>query len=140
MSKVKNITDYNSNKPAVITIGTFDGVHIGHKKIIKRLVKDAKKENLESVILTFFPHPRMVLQKDANIKLINTIEERGDILEKLGIDSLLIKEFSKEFSRLTAEEFVKQIATDAFEMKLQKHDINSGPPERGRQETITPPP
>lgn len=100
-------SDFNSK--TVVTIGTFDGVHIGHKKIIERLVNTAKKSNLKSVVLTFFPHPRMVLQKDANIKLLNTIDERSNILEQLGLDVLIIKKFTKEFSRLTAEEFVSEI-------------------------------
>ncbi|XCF05893.1 bifunctional riboflavin kinase/FAD synthetase [Tamlana crocina] len=97
---------------AVVTIGTFDGVHIGHQKIIKRLIKTGEEFGLKSVILTFFPHPRMVLQKDSNIKLINTIEERHRILNDLGLDYLLIKEFTQEFSRLSAEDFVKQILVD----------------------------
>lgn len=96
----------------VVTIGTFDGVHIGHQKIIKRLIKTGEQFGLKSVILTFFPHPRMVLQKDSNIKLINTIEERHRILNDLGLDYLLIKEFTQEFSRLSAEDFVKQILVD----------------------------
>ena len=71
--------------PTVVTIGTFDGVHLGHQKIIKRLVSEAKSRQLESVVLTFFPHPRMVLQKDANIKLINTIEEKEAILKSFSL-------------------------------------------------------
>ena len=117
MSKVKNIETYNSTEPTVVTIGTFDGVHIGHQKIIKRLINTGKLQNLKSVILTFFPHPRMVLQKDSNIKLINTIDERSDILDDLGLDYLLIKEFTKEFSRLSAEDFVKQILVEKLHAK-----------------------
>jgi len=79
------------DKQTVVTIGTFDGVHIGHQKIINRLINTGKELTLQSVILTFFPHPRMVLQKDSNIKLINTIDERHDILEASGLDSLVIK-------------------------------------------------
>ncbi|RED50591.1 bifunctional riboflavin kinase/FAD synthetase [Seonamhaeicola aphaedonensis] len=117
MGSVKNITAYKSENPTVVTIGTFDGVHIGHKKIIERLVNTGKKEGLKSVILTFFPHPRMVLQKDSNIKLINTIDERRNILESLELDFLLIKKFTHEFSRLTAEEFVKQLLVDKLKTK-----------------------
>ncbi len=98
-----------------MTIGTFDGVHIGHQKIIKRLINTAKSHDLESVILTFFPHPRMVIQKDANIKLLNTLEERETILENLGLDKLVIKKFTVEFSRLTAEDFVKDILVDQLQ-------------------------
>jgi len=107
--------DFNSK--TVVTIGTFDGVHIGHKKIIERLVNTAKKNGLQSVVLTFFPHPRMVLQNDANIKLINTIEERSLILKQLGLDVLIIKKFTKDFSRLTAEEFVSEILVKQLHAK-----------------------
>ncbi len=117
MSKVQNIEKYKSVEPTVVTIGTFDGVHIGHQKIVKRLINTGKLEGLKSVILTFFPHPRMVLQKDSNIKLINTIDERSDILDKLGLDYLLIKKFTKAFSRLSAEDFVKQILVDKLNAK-----------------------
>lgn len=117
MSKIKNIKAYNSTESTIITIGTFDGVHIGHQKIIKRLIKIGKDSHLKSVILTFFPHPRMVLQKDSGIKLINTIEERRTILEVLGLDYLLIKKFTKEFSRLSAEDFVSQILVKKLNAK-----------------------
>lgn len=117
MNKVKNVETYRSKEPTVVTIGTFDGVHIGHQKIVKRLINTGKKESLKSVILTFFPHPRMVLQKDSNIKLINTIAERREILDTLGLDLLIVKKFTKEFSRLTAEDFVKQILVDKLNAK-----------------------
>ncbi|WP_394342049.1 bifunctional riboflavin kinase/FAD synthetase [Mangrovimonas spongiae] len=105
------------NQPTVLTIGTFDGVHIGHKKIIERLVKSAKDNQLCSTVLTFFPHPRMVLQKDTNIKLLNTIDEKSSILRQLGLDYLVIKEFTKEFSRLTAEDFVLDILVNNLNTK-----------------------
>lgn len=117
MSKVKNIETYKSIDPTVVTIGTFDGVHIGHQKIIKRLINTGKSQGLKSIILTFFPHPRMVLQKDSNIKLINTIDERSNILDDLGLDYLLIKKFTEAFSRLSAEDFVKQILVDKLHAK-----------------------
>jgi len=108
---------FKSDHPTVVTIGTFDGVHAGHQKIIERLVNEAKISNLESVILTFFPHPRMVLQKDSDIKLINTIEERKQILEKSGIDHLIIHPFTYRFSRLTALEFVRDILVNKLHAK-----------------------
>ena len=116
MLNIKTFSD-TFNDSSVVTIGTFDGVHIGHQKIIERLVNTAKQENLKSVVLTFFPHPRMVLQKDANIKLINTIEERSTILNQLDIDYLCLKTFTKEFSRLTAESFVKDILVKQLNIK-----------------------
>ena len=114
---MKILNKIEINQGSIVTIGTFDGVHIGHQKIISRLVNTAKQEGLKSAILTFFPHPRMVLQKDASIKLINTIDERYAILESLGLDYLLIKKFTKEFSRMGAEDFVKDILVDKLHAK-----------------------
>ena len=117
MKEHKGAHAFKSDHPTVVTIGTFDGVHAGHQKIIERLVKTAKSSNLESVILTFFPHPRMVLQKDSDIKLINTIEERKQILEKSGVDHLIIHPFTYQFSRLSALEFVRDILVDKLKAK-----------------------
>ena len=105
------------NSPSIVTIGTFDGVHIGHQKIIEQLVSIGKSEGLNSCVLTFFPHPRMVLQKDANIKLINTIDERKMLLEKAGVDVLFIKKFDKDFSRLNAEDFTKELLVETLQAK-----------------------
>ncbi|MEO6348247.1 MAG: bifunctional riboflavin kinase/FAD synthetase [Aquaticitalea sp.] len=105
------------NKPSVITIGTFDGVHIGHQKIINRLINVGKEKGLKSVVLTFFPHPRMVLQKISNIKLLHTIEERREILDSMGLDEMVIKSFTKEFANLSAEEFVKSVLVKQLNAK-----------------------
>ncbi|TQD36942.1 bifunctional riboflavin kinase/FAD synthetase [Haloflavibacter putidus] len=94
---------------SVVTIGTFDGVHIGHRKILKRLIDYGGDNELTSTVLTFFPHPRMVLQKEAGIKLINTIEERKQILYNTGIDKLIVHPFTREFSRLKAQEYIEEI-------------------------------
>ncbi|MCF1421768.1 bifunctional riboflavin kinase/FAD synthetase [Mangrovimonas futianensis] len=107
--EIINTSSKKFEDPSVVTIGTFDGVHIGHQKIIEKLVDSAKSNHLKSIALTFFPHPRMVLQKDAKIKLINTINERAQLMEGLGLDYLYIKKFDLDFSRLTAEEFVSQV-------------------------------
>ena len=117
MEKVRNFNNLDSKISTVVTIGTFDGVHLGHQKILKRLINTAKETSLKSVVLTFFPHPRMVLQNDANIKLINTIEERSTILEASGLDYLCVQKFTKEFSRLTADDFVKKILVDQLRAK-----------------------
>ena len=113
----KGANAFKSEKQTVVTIGTFDGVHAGHQQIIKRLVDAAKIENLESVIFTFFPHPRMVLQKESGLKLINTIEERTEILEDTGIDHLVVHPFTQQFSRLTAQEFVRDILVNRLKAK-----------------------
>ncbi|WP_430428054.1 bifunctional riboflavin kinase/FAD synthetase [Maribacter litoralis] len=117
MITVRNISKYKEEHPTVMTIGTFDGVHIGHLKILNKIINHAKSTELKSSVLTFFPHPRMVLQKDANIKLLNTIEEKINILERLGLDVLTIHPFTKEFSRLTATEFVRDILVNTLNTK-----------------------
>lgn len=93
----------------IITIGTFDGVHLGHQKVIEQLINNSKKENKSSLLLTFFPHPRMVLQKNSELKLINTIEEKSELLDKLDLDELIIQPFNHKFSRLSAFEFVRDV-------------------------------
>lgn len=115
--KVYNSQNAYTKQPSVITIGTFDGVHIGHKKIIERVVNVGNNKNLEAVVLTFFPHPRMVLQKDSTIKLLNTIDERKTLLSKLNLESLVIKTFNHEFANLSAQDYVKQILVDELNAK-----------------------
>ena len=110
MKVYKSIEEFNIDGDTAVTIGTFDGVHTGHKVIIEQLKNAAKKINGESVILTFFPHPRMVLYPDDNeLRLLNTINERIEMLKDAGIDHLIIHPFSKEFSRLSSTEFVRDI-------------------------------
>ena len=106
MTTIQNIANFSTSEKTYVTIGTFDGVHFGHQKIIEKLVLEAKKANRKSVLLTFFPHPRMVLQKDNSLELINTIEERANLLEITGLDYLIIHPFSIAFSRMSALAFV----------------------------------
>jgi riboflavin kinase/FMN adenylyltransferase len=113
----QSIAEFQSDKKTVVTIGTFDGVHLGHQKIIEKLIENTKSCNCESLILTFFPHPRMVLQEQSEIKLLNTIHERTALLQNTGLDNLIIHPFDKNFSRLTAEEFVKDILVDKLNIK-----------------------
>lgn len=117
MEEYKGANSFSCERQTVVTIGTFDGVHAGHRKIIERLVNAAKANNLDSVVLTFFPHPRMVLQKESGIQLINTIEERKQLLEQTGIDHLVIHPFTHQFSRLTALEFVRDILVNKLKAK-----------------------
>jgi len=117
VNTVQSIYKYDKTHPAVITIGTFDGVHIGHRKILERVINDAKKSDRVSTVLTFFPHPRMVLQKDTELKLLNTIDEKIKILEGLGLDYLVIQPFTKDFSRLSATEFVRDILVNSLHIK-----------------------
>jgi riboflavin kinase/FMN adenylyltransferase len=104
-----SIAAFNSRKKTIITIGTFDGVHIGHRKIIDRVVRDAAEKGLESIILTFFPHPRIVLHGADGIKLLNTVDEKTMLLEKTGLQNLIIHPFDEAFANLTAKQFVEDI-------------------------------
>ena len=117
MDVYKSLASYKKTNPSVITIGTFDGVHLGHKAILTQLVNAAKKDNQASILLTFFPHPRMVLQKKSSLRLINTIKERSEIIEQTGVSNLIIHPFTKEFSRLTALEFVRDILVNQLHIK-----------------------
>jgi riboflavin kinase/FMN adenylyltransferase len=113
-----DIIDFKDVKNPVVTTGTFDGVHLGHQKIINRLKDVAREENGETVLITFYPHPRMVLfPEDNDLKLINTQEEKIELLEQYGIDHLIIIPFTKEFSRLTSVEFVRNILVNQIRTK-----------------------
>lgn len=114
MKIYNSIQEFTSDNKTIVTLGTFDGVHKGHKSILDKLIKSSKASGCESVVLTFFPHPRMVLQQNSDLKLLNTIDEKAALLEKEGIDNLIIHPFDVAFSRLTAEEFVKNILVDSL--------------------------
>ena len=114
MEVIHNIANYRPKKPAILTIGTFDGVHIGHQKIISDLVAKAKKEDLCAVVLTFFPHPRMVLQKESQLKMIDTLKEKRQLLEILGVEILIIQPFTLEFSRMTAIEYTRDVLVNGL--------------------------
>ena len=116
MQVFENILEYKPSRESIVTIGTFDGVHIGHRKIITDMVAKGKKENLLTILLTFFPHPRMVLQKDSNIKMIDTINEKKNIFKKLGVEVLIIQPFTKDFSRMSAIKFTRDILVNSLKV------------------------
>lgn len=118
MQVYKSIEEFTNKKNAIVTIGTFDGMHVGHQKIMKRLKEIALLENGETVILTFFPHPRTVINSDENeLKQINTLDEKIKLFEHFGIDHLIIHPFTQHFSRLTAIEFVRDILVNKIGTK-----------------------
>ncbi len=123
-----SINDFNTAKKTILTLGTFDGVHIGHRKILEKLTQNTEDGKYESLVLTFYPHPRMVLKEQSDVKLLNTIDEKIDLLEKTGIQNLIIHPFDETFSKLSAEEFVKTVLVDRF--RIQKiiigHDHRFG--------------
>lgn len=123
-----SINDFVSSKKTILTLGTFDGVHIGHRKILEKLTQNGENGKYESLVLTFFPHPRMVLKGQSEVKLLTTIEEKTVLLEKTGIENLVIHPFDESFSRLTASEFVKTVLVDQFHIKkiIIGHDHRFG--------------
>ena len=117
MREITDITTFSTQQPTVLTIGTFDGVHLGHQKIIERVVTTARQEGLLATIFTFFPHPRMVVQHDKSLKLIHTLEEKKQLLQQLGVDLLVVQPFNEAFAQLTAEEFVSTILVQHLNVK-----------------------
>ena len=117
MREITDITTFSTQQPTVLTIGTFDGVHLGHQKIIERVVTTARQEGLLATIFTFFPHPRMVVQHDKSLKLIHTLEEKKQLLQRLGVDLLVVQPFNEAFAQLTAEEFVSTILVQHLNVK-----------------------
>lgn len=122
MKTIFGLENYPKEKASIVTVGTFDGVHVGHQSIIKRLVNIAQAENKTSVLLTFYPHPRMVLQSNVPMRLIQTIEERKVALAETGLDVLVIHPFTESFSRLDAEQYVKEVLVG----QLNVHKIVMG--------------
>ncbi|MDB4297606.1 bifunctional riboflavin kinase/FAD synthetase [Flavobacteriaceae bacterium] len=117
MEVIHNYNNFPEDKLTAVTIGTFDGVHIGHRKILDQLISTAKSSGVKSALLTFFPHPRMVIQSDNTIKLINTIDERIEILSKTDLDYLIIHPFDKPFSNLTAFDFVRDVLVSKLNVR-----------------------
>jgi len=114
----RGIETYDGIEETCLTTGTFDGVHVGHLKIINQLNKIAKEEGRRSVMLTFFPHPRKVLfPDDHGLRLLTTMEEKLALFEKAGINDVIIHPFSKEFSRLNAVEYVRDLLVEGLNMK-----------------------
>ena len=139
MKIVKNIANFSTDEKTFVTIGTFDGVHFGHQKILEKLVSEAKEAGKKAILLTFFPHPRMVLQKNATIELLNTIDERAKLLEKTGLDYLIIHPFDKAFSKTTALEFVKEILVNTFNISklIIGYDHHFGKNREGNIKQLT---
>lgn len=139
MKIVKNIANFSTDEKTFVTIGTFDGVHFGHQKILEKLVSEAKEAGKKAILLTFFPHPRMILQKNATIELLNTIDERAALLKKTGLDYLIIHPFDKAFSKTTALEFVKEILVNTFNISklIIGYDHHFGKNREGNIKQLT---
>ena len=136
MKIYKSIDEYNESKSSVVTIGTFDGVHKGHQKIFNKVLNASKQSNLSSVVLTFFPHPRIILNKYNDIKMIDSLDEKINHLEKIGIDHLVIHPFDKKFSLLSADQFIKEYLLEKLKLKhiIIGYDHRFG---KGREASVT---
>ncbi|WP_294333896.1 bifunctional riboflavin kinase/FAD synthetase [Chryseobacterium sp. sg2396] len=117
MKVFRNFSEYTSQKPLALSLGMFDGVHLGHKSIIDELIRVGRENHLETAVLTFWPHPRFVFNPSENLKLLNTLEEKTFLMEKYNIENLFLKEFDEEFRNLTGEEFVRQILVEKLHVK-----------------------
>ena len=113
----KDFEKFNQNYPSVITVGTFDGIHLGHQQLIRKVIQVSKAEQLKSIVLTFDPHPRRVLENSKNISLLNTFQEKENILMPFGLDFLVKKKFTKDFSKMSSVDFVKNILIDGLNLK-----------------------
>lgn len=122
----------------VLTLGTFDGVHKGHKKIIESVVNKSNENNARNFLITFYPHPRSVLLKNDSVRLLSTFREKTAALENLGIDNLLVVEFSKEFSKIPADEFIENYIVDKMGIKeiIIGYDHHFGKSRSGNVETL----
>ena len=139
MKIYNHIDDFKLIENAVVTIGTFDGVHTGHRKIIAKLQELATECGGETVILTFFPHPRMILNpEDQSLKLITTIDEKAKLLEELGVDHLIVTPFSRDFSNLSALEYIHDVLVEKIGIKkiVIGYDHHFGKDRKGGLEDL----
>lgn len=133
-----SIKDLKKNKNTVLTLGTFDGIHPGHLKIIGRLVSCSKEKGCRNVVITFYPHPRTILGNDNSVKMLTTQDEKIELLEKLGVENLLIINFTKEFASLSAEDFIYDYLINGIGLTeiVLGHDHHFGKGRRGNAELL----
>jgi riboflavin kinase/FMN adenylyltransferase len=118
MKIYQQLTDFHPPHFSVVTSGTFDGVHLGHQKILRRLQELATRKQGETVLLTYWPHPRLILQpEDKSLRLLTTLSEKVKLLEEMGVDHLIILPFTKELSQMSSEEFIRDILVDKIQTK-----------------------
>ena len=136
MKIYRSIEEYDEDKRSAVTIGTFDGIHLGHQEILSRLIESSKIKDLNSVVLTFFPHPRIILNKYNEVKMIDTLDEKIIHLNEIGIDSLIIHPFDRNFSLLSANQFIKDFLVDKLKIKhiIIGYDHRFG---KGREASVT---
>ena len=139
MADIVFLKDVERNASTVLTVGTFDGVHAGHKVLINTVVKTAKEQNARSVIVTFDPHPREIINPGkSGIKLLSSLEERSELLSDLGVDEMVVIPFDRDFSLLTSEEFVRDIVWEKIGVShfVIGYDHHFGRDREGTIETV----
>ena len=139
MHVYQNISELSSVANSIVTIGTFDGVHLGHQKIIKRLKELKNKQGGETVLFTFDPHPRKILfPHQTDLKLITTTEEKCELLQRFGVDHVLIYPFTKEFSQMQARDYISDIISKGLKTKtlVIGYDHHFGSNREGNIETL----
>ena len=120
MKIFQTTSQFKSHKKTIVTLGTFDGVHLGHQKVLQKVIQSARELDCDSLVLTFYPHPQLILNPNSDIKLLNTIDEKSQLLDNLGLQNLVIQAFNKQFSEMEAEDFVKDILVDSFNVQKIK--------------------
>ncbi len=139
MSEIIFLDEVNRETRTVLTVGTFDGVHAGHRVLINKVVEAAKKNNARSVIVTFDPHPREIINPGAaGIKLLSSLEERRELLADIGVDMMVVIPFDRDFSLLSSEEFVKKIIWEKIGVShfIIGYDHHFGKNREGTIETV----
>ncbi|MDY3390060.1 bifunctional riboflavin kinase/FAD synthetase [Riemerella anatipestifer] len=117
MKVISSISEYKNTSPTALSIGMFDGVHLGHQSIIKNLKEISDEKKLNFGLLTFWPHPRTIFNPNENLKLLNTLTEKTSLIENLGVDFLFLQNFDEDFRNLSADDFVKKILVDKLNVK-----------------------
>ena len=138
MKIIEDFKNYTEKTPKVLSLGMFDGVHLGHISIINQLKEKAKEKGLQTALLSFWPHPRKVFNPNDELKLLTTLEEKISLLEKSDIDLLFLKKFDEEFRNLTGEEFIRQILVEKLNAKsiIIGHDHVFGKNKSGNFELL----
>jgi riboflavin kinase/FMN adenylyltransferase len=135
---ISDLNNIKKDNNTTLTVGTFDGIHLGHKKIISTLVALAKQNSRRSLVITFEPHPRTVLDANNSIKIITSLDEKIELIRQLGVDNLLVINFTKEFAHLTSDEFFREIVINKVGVKeiIIGHDHKFGRDRIGNESKI----
>lgn len=139
MQVIRKFSDVQFNRNTVLTLGTFDGIHLGHQQIISSVVEKANQNGMRSFVITFDPHPRKVLSKDEKVYLLSSLNEKIEIFSKLGVENLFVIDFTKEFSQQSAEEFIKKYLVNGIGLTeiVVGYDHHFGRGRGGNADTLT---